>query len=738
MRGAGLGRPPVVASLPVSLHVTILVAFSAISIVAWATPAGASSSELREAGERYAANDPRAALAVLGKVISRKGKTAWVAEALYMRARILARDMGEHPRALRDLRLLTVRFAGAEAAAFGQFGIARIYEAAGLPADAYREYTLCSRLRGIPDVRSAARLPVRRQTGSRTAKSPVRSGRITPEGAAGLVRLAAERAALLFGRVPPGGVPAGVGLPPRTFVATGPTCALEVPADPRGKPASGERSDVWYVVAPRGRSISCVTARFEAVVDPAAAGSDDKKFYRMLVERLPRGPAAALALHGVRTRAQELRGRLVLPEGAGAVRVTVLRSGARVLRCRMNVDVRDAPPSPPKAPGAPKGFAFAAAPGGAGMGGAVGAGGADLARAGGRIFLVWHSPGQGSSSGPAGDADLYISSSPDGATWTAPARLSVSSAMDDRAPSLGGLPGGRLLLAWTSDRRGPGMSDIYTAESPDGVKWSKPARLGIDPRDLDSMGPRMISSGTGVPSAVLTLHRPEVSVDSKGVARVFFVAHGIRYIRTGNRTVARLGATGVYGVVSTGAGRWSKPASIISTPITPLDRFRPAPKTREREVVSPLARPAVIERAPGRSLVGWVSTCGRVFLTRRGPTGKWTHHDTRFAGAEPAQAAAGIEILGPVNDTYGVLLLRSDLTPKLVWRDKSRKEDWRVEDVEAGVPPGAFSEVTAVPLAGGRSWLTAWTGSGAAGPGGICVREIVAPPAPPLKKKKKP
>ncbi|MHC4250830.1 MAG: hypothetical protein ACYS9X_17020, partial [Planctomycetota bacterium] len=637
-RGAGTDRPPEVAPFPVTCPAASVAAFL-ICIVTWAMPASASPSELREAGERYAANDPRAALAVLGDVIGRKGRTTWVAEALYLRARILEKDLGERPRALRDLRLLTVRFAGTEAAAFGQFSIARIYEEAGLVADAYREYTLCSRLRGIPDGRRTGR--------SRTARPPVQSGRITPDGATELVRLAAERSALLFGRVPPGGVPAGTGLPPRTFVATGPACALQVPADQRGKPASGRRSDVWYVAAPFGKSISGVAARFEAVVDPAAAGPDDAKFYRMLVERLPQGPGGALVLHGTKMRPEELRGQLALPDGAAALRVTIMRSGARVIRCRMDVDVRDAPPARPKSPGAPKGFAFAAPPGGAG------AGGADLARARGRIFLVWHSPGAGASAAPTEHADLYVSSSPDGATWTDPARLPVSSATDDRGPSLGCLRGGRLLLVWTSDRRGPGTSDIYLSESPDGLKWSKPARLGIDPRDLNSMGPRILPGGTGLPSAVVTLHRPEVSIDSTGAARVFFVARGTRYVRTGNRIVADLAATGVYAVVSTGANRWSKPVAIVSTPATHLNRYKPAPKTREREVVSEIAPPAVIERTPGRSLIGWLSTCGRAFLTQRGPTGKWTHYDTRFAGAESTQAAADIEILGPVNDTYG-------------------------------------------------------------------------------------
>jgi hypothetical protein len=696
---------------------------SVASVIALATPARASSSELREAGERYAANDTRAALAVLDKVIGRKGKTTWVAEALYLRARILATDKGDQRGALRDLRRLSVRFAGTEAAAFGQFVIASIYEEAGLVADAYREYTLCSRLRGIPD------RP--RKASSRDAKLSGQSRRITPERAKVLVLLAAERAALLFGRLPG----ARAGLPPRTFVAAGPASALEIPADPRARPTSGERTDVWYVVAPEGKSIAGIAARFEAVVDTEAAGADGAKFYSMSVERLPLGSGSTLALRGARTRTKELSGRLALPQGAGALRVTIKRSGARVLRCRMTVDVRDAKPRAPRMPPAPKGFVFAAPPDGVGAGSA---GGVDGALAGGRIFLVWHSRGMRTSSAATESSDLYISSSADGATWSAPARLEVSSAMNDREPSLGCLAGGRLLLAWTSDRRGAGTSDIYTAESADGLKWSAPTRLKIDPRNLDSMGPRMFSSGASMPSALLTLHRPEISIDHKGRTRVFFVAHGTRYTQTGNRLVAELAATGVYGVVSAGPNRWSKPVAIISTPVTPLSRYRPAPKTRAREVVSPGASPAVIERTPGKSLVGWVSTCGRVFLTLRGKTAKWTHFDTRFAGSVPAQAADDVELLGPVDDTYGVLLLRSDKTPKLIWRDKLVKGGWRVGDVEAAVPPGTFTEVAAIALAGGRSWLTAWACPDSAGPAGICVREIVAPPAPQPKRKRKP
>jgi len=715
---AGTWRP---AARPIP-RVAFLLACLCTSIVAFTTPARGSASELREAGARYAAGDARAAIAILGKVIDRRGRTAWVAEALYLRAMILETDMRDLPSALRDLRSLSVLFAGTEAAAFGQFGIARIYEEAGLVSDAYREYVLCSRLRGVPEGGRSALGDV--------SGSPRVTRRITSDGAARLLGLAAERAAGIFGQLPIAGAPGGVGLPPRTFVATGPRCSLDIPADPRGRPASGRRSDVWHIVAPAGKSIAGVAARFEAVVDPEAAGPDNAKFYGMRVEPLPPGPAGPLTIHGSKTRPEERLGRLLLPGGAGSVRVTITRSGARVIRCAMDVDVRDSAPAEPGAPPPPGGFVFVVPPGALG---ARDAGGADLARAGGRVFLVWHAPGRGASPAPAGRADLYISSCIPGGEWTAPVRLPVSSATDDRGPSIGSLPGGRLLLAWTSDRAGPGMSDIYVAESPDGAAWSRPARLEIDPRGLDSMPHRIVSRGKVVASAALTFHRPEVSIDSKGAARVFFVAHGARYTRTGSGAAAELAATGVYGVVSGGANKWSKPVAIVSTPATHLNRYRPAPKTREREVVSPSASPAVIEREPGRSLIGWVSTCGRVFLTQRGPGGKWTHHDTRFAGAAPAEAASDIEILGPVDDTYGVLLLRPDRTPKLVWRDKKGKEPWRVEDVDAAVPPGTFSEVAAVELAGGRSWLTAWTGP--AGPGGVCVRKIRAPAALPPKRR---
>jgi len=717
-RRGGTRRP---AARPIP-RLAFLLACSCVSAVALTMSASGSASELREAGARYAAGDARPAVAILSKVIDRGGKTAWEAEALYLRAMILETDMRDPQAALRDLRSLSVLFAGTEAAPFGQFGIARIYEKDGLVSDAYREYVLCSRLRGIPE-------------GGRSALgdasgSPHVTRRITSNGATRLLELAAERAAGIFGRLPIAGAPGDVGLPPRTFVATGPRCSFDIPADPRGRPASGRRSGVWHIVAPAGKSIAGVAARFEAVVDPEAAGPDSAKSYGMRVEPLPPGPVAPLTIHGTKTRPEERLGRLLLPGGAGSARVTITRSGARVIRCAMDVDVRDSAPAEPGPPPPPRGFVFAVPPGAEG---ARDAGGADLARAGGKVFLAWHSSGRGAFPAPPGRADLYISSCTPGGEWAAPVRLPVSSATDDRGPSLGSLPGGGLLLAWTSDRAGAGRSDIYVAESPDGAAWSRPARLEIDPRELDSMPHRIVSRGKVVASAALTFHRPEVSIDSKGVARLFFVAHGTRYAKTGNRGVAELAATGVYGVVSTGANRWSKPVAIVSTPATHLDRFRPAPKTREREVVSPGASPAVIEREPGRSLVGWTSTCGRVFLTQRGQGGKWTHHDTRFAGAAPAEAASDIEILGPVDDAYGVLLLRSDRTPKLVWRDKKGRKPWRVEDVDAAVPPGTFAEVAAVELAGGRSWLTAWTGP--AGPGGICVREIRAPAARPPKRR---
>jgi len=684
----------------------------------------ASHREMRRAGERYAENDVTATLGILNDIIRRKGRTVWMGEALFLRAKIREKDLGDRRAALRDLRHLTVQYAGMAASAFGQFRIARAYESSGLLADAYREYVLCSRLRGFAYRPSEVkRLP--------PAPEDVPGPRMTAEGARELVALARERAAALFGRIP-GEAVRKMGLPPRTFVVAGDSKPLEIPADAARRSASGERVSVWYAVAPHGKSITGASVEFVAAVDRAAGGTQSNKSYRMAVEPIPRAPEfRALALFGAKRQPEKLTGRLRVEGGASALRISVFRSGARLLRCKVSVTVADLPGAPPKPAEPPPGFTFAVPP-------KAGAspGGVSVTRApDGSFLLAYYSPGPGAAD-PDDAADLFLTRSRDGRTWQEPTRLTVSSAVDDRDPALAVMKDGRLLLAWTSYRRGPGANDILLSTSRDGAKWKAPSRPGVAPRALEGMGVRVYAGSSMVRSAThVVFHKPEISMDAAGRTRILFVAHGFRRELEQELGPAKLVATGLFGVVATGLERWSKPIAIIATSRTHLNTFRPAPKGPGREVVSGLARPALIERGPGRSLVAWLSSRGRVFLSARDPKGRWAHVDSRFAGKDAVSAADGVRLLGPLEDnSYGVLVMRRDVGPRVFWRDR-KKSAWRMYRLEVAMPPSGLAEAAVLPLPGGRRWLTAWTAPAGAAPAGIYVREIAAPEKEQQKRK---
>jgi len=73
-----------------------------------------------------------------------------------------------------------------------------------------------------------------------------------------------------------------------------------------------------------------------------------------------------------------------------------------------------------------------------------------------------------------GDADLWISSSPDGRWWSRPERLPVSSDGHDFHPWLMVDQQRNLRLVWASMRRGDRNFEILTSISRDGASWSVP------------------------------------------------------------------------------------------------------------------------------------------------------------------------------------------------------------------------------------------------------------------------
>jgi hypothetical protein len=341
-----------------------------------------------------------------------------------------------------------------------------------------------------------------------------------------------------------------------------------------------------------------------------------------------------------------------------------------------------------------------------------------------------------------GASDIHLCTSPDGRTWGPPRRLPFSSATEDADPSLAVLRDGRLLAVWTSDRRGFGASDIYASASADGGRWSDAVRVRIEARDLLGMRGRLdVRTGVRTSRARVTFHSPELLAGSDGRLRLFFAAHGFR---AGGASRGP-DATGVYTSVSSDGMNWSDPSPLLTTPCTPLERFRPAPRSGRPEVVSSTGRISAIECEPGRTVVAWLSSCGRTFLSSRSrrvparanrePAGhEWRHLDARLSGATPAQGARAVELLGPLGPgaapgSHGAILIRRDLGSRVVWKDPRRRGGWRAEGPGAGKELGRLLEVAAAPVAGesGGRWLTAWVRGPAGGPSSVLVRELAAP-----------
>lgn len=664
-----------------------------------------------EAGEAYAAGDVAAALGKLGEIVSRGGKTLWEREALFLRAKIREKDSANRDGALRDLRTLSVRHPATPAAAFGQFRIARLYEEGGELLEAYREYVLCARLR-----------PVWRAQPEDEPGGPgeLPALRLVPEAAARLVGRAALRAARLLHEIPdePSG---GRELPPGTFVVQGGSGLVAIPADPADRPAPLDRADVWYVVAPGGSRFGEAALELSAAADPMAAGPQAEKRYSAVLEPLPprggpppaRGPARVLALSGSSTSTEKLERRMAIDPPAGVLRLTLYRNGSRVAKCELRLRAAPAGAETPARPQAPDSGFVPATP-------AVeaGAGGPALAPlpAGG-LLLVYHSPGPAGPEEPDEDADIFAASSPDGLSWEPPRRLAVSSAADDLDPTLAVLGDGRLLLAWTSDRRGAGTSDIYISESRDALVWTRPVRLEIAPGKLESIGPR----------ALTTFHVPALHVDSAARVRLFFVARGLS-------AREELAAAGLYGVASADGRLWGEPSALISTPQVHLDRWKPVPPRGEgKETVSHLSRPAAVELAPGRIAVLWLSSWGRVFLSTREGPGRWATSDLRVAGSDAATAARCAGLVGPLGGGggFGILLSRRDIGATALWPVRSRGREllgWRAQPLALGpleFEPGSPASSGSPP--GGSGWITAWVALRADGPSGVYVRRLAEP-----------
>jgi len=609
------------------------------------TPSSSGQLMLRDAGKAYAEGDLSSASGHVADVLRRAGKTVWEREALYLRALFREKENGDLQGALHDLRLLTTRHPGTAAAVYGQFNIARVYEKMGMTAEAYREYVLCSRLRGLRTATSAAR---REDIGFPAL-------RLTTAGARGLIDLASVRAVRLLPEAERKLDVARL-LPTHTYLLAEPPEPLELPDDARRRRAPSDEETVWYLAAPAGAAIGRISVAFSAYVDAHAGGPPREKRFSLKLEPCSVAHVAArppaLVLTGVWLKPRKMIRQIAFDPPLLAAKVSLYRNGARVTECTLRPTFVDRALAPPPRLALP-GIKTIVPPERGGAGG--------LSVASFRPFsvLAYHAPALAEQAGLLHDRDMFLTHTSDGRAWAAPSRIRVSSACDDAYPSIAALGDGRLLLAWTSNRRGEGSSDLYVSVTRDLAAWSAPVRLAFESQDLESFGPR----------AFVTYHCPVVHVDARRRVRVFFVAKGFKTRAGDRKPLDTVEFAGLFGVISADAKKWSKPACIISSPHTPLDRFGSPPKESVgKELVSWDVRPSVLELGPGQLLVAWATTYGRLFFSRRNERGRWTSEDTRVAGSDLSTAATGVALLEAQGArSFKMLITRRDLGAQYVW-----------------------------------------------------------------------
>ncbi len=106
----------------------------------------------------------------------------------------------------------------------------------------------------------------------------------------------------------------------------------------------------------------------------------------------------------------------------------------------------------------------------------------------GRIWVAWNSD-------KGGNADIYITSTNDGRSWTAPVRI-TSSTDGDYAPSLMQDAQGTFHLAWYRSSA-PGRGTIWYTSSANGTTWNSTSEQQATTAGMDDANPALIQAPDG-------------------------------------------------------------------------------------------------------------------------------------------------------------------------------------------------------------------------------------------------
>lgn len=134
--------------------------------------------------------------------------------------------------------------------------------------------------------------------------------------------------------------------------------------------------------------------------------------------------------------------------------------------------------------------------------------GAEMTMTSGRIYLTWTSFCSGFNHGDPGSVWVTFSTN-QGANWTAPVQVGTLDNVDFTSqgfrsrshPSIDADPGGRVFVVWASntDTAGNDDSDIYITSSTDGTTWTAPSVVNAEPGggDQDEQWMPWVAVGQG-------------------------------------------------------------------------------------------------------------------------------------------------------------------------------------------------------------------------------------------------
>lgn len=239
---------------------------------------------------------------------------------------------------------------------------------------------------------------------------------------------------------------------------------------------------------------------------------------------------------------------------------------------------------------------------------------------------------------PAAPSNLFYLESRDGLNWGPPVLLPVSSMRDDLRPDFTGGPNGR--LAWVSSRRGPGLHDLYLADTDNLANLQNVRSLVFKPEDME-----------GMPGGVEVWSRCPAFLETGGAKHMFLLSQGLgagkkqgfKYV-----TNLQLKASSIYHL-KVGVPPPDPVQAVLAAMRGGLDRYLGQPGPGEKSpFISEQGGISALVEPSGLPAVIWLSDNGIPAVSIRSPVSDWTVERILLQAGGGSPVVPGIRSLDAV------------------------------------------------------------------------------------------